>query len=321
MKEECLLLAERNLPEECPETFSIERLTGDASTRSYFRIGAPRGEKLVLMKMPEPFAVEKFPYLENYRLFGSLGVRLAEIYHMNPQRGYVFLQDLGDLTFYELYPGWDRKTTLSFYLRAIELLRQIEAGKPSSTLTFDTHKFLWELNYFEQYFLKTLRGIALTDAESAALQKGYIRLSEELSERPRVFCHRDYHSRNLMVQGDTVYVIDFQDARFGPVTYDLASLCYDSYIQLPPDVRAELERVFFAYHPDATAQRFEYPRMCLQRNLKALGTFGYQASVADRPFYLQFVQPTLAYARAHFEKLPEYAELRRLLAAHVPELA
>jgi aminoglycoside/choline kinase family phosphotransferase len=123
-----------------------------------------------------------------------------------------------------------------------------------------------------------------------------------------------------MLYREQLYVIDFQDARLGPTTYDLASLCFDSYIQHPPDLIRYLERMFFIYHPDAQIERFEYPRMCLQRNLKALGTFGYQASRLRRNLYLQFVEPTLSYVRRHFEKLPEYAELRKLLARHLPEL-
>ena len=117
-----------------------------------------------------------------------------------------------------------------------------------------------------------------------------------------------------MVSEDRMYVIDFQDARLGPATYDLASLCYDSYIQHSPKFLAALESYFFTRHPDGQTQRFEYPRMCLQRNLKALGTFGYQYNKMGRDFYLQFVPPTLAYIKKHFEKLPEYSRLQELLA-------
>lgn len=321
MEQESLRLAKYRLPEECPNDFQISRLTGDASSRSYFRITTPSQKTIVLMKMPEAFDVNDFAYLEDYRLFRGAGVSLAEIYHMVPETGFVFLQDLGDYTFYELYPSWDRKEILSHYIRALELLNCIEKIQPKSTLTFDEQKFVWELNYFHQYFLEKLRGVLLSSQEASELQDFYRMLARELADQPRVFCHRDYHSRNLMVHEQAVYVIDFQDARFGPVTYDLASLMYDSYIQLPPDLRLELERFFFLHHPDGKLQRFEYPRMCLQRNLKALGTFGYQVSMLDRPFYLQFVAPTLSYVRSHFEKLPEYAGMKRLLAKHLPELS
>ncbi len=321
MKQDCEILSGCELLKEVPAGFSIRQLTGDASTRSYFRIQTPSGGTVVLMKMPEPFDENAFPYLANYHLFRALGIPLAEIYHLQPDRGLVFLQDLGDSTYHELYSQWDSKTSLHYYLRALDAMRQIERGNPPGNLAFDTEKLSWELRFFQEHFLQGLCGITFSETESSELQEHFLQLAEELSERPRVLCHRDFHSRNLMVKDETVYILDFQDARLGPVTYDLASLVYDSYIQHPPEFIAHLERLFFTYHPDAQIQRYEYPRMCLQRNLKALGTFGYQASKLGKTFYVEFVAPTLSYVRKHFEKLPDYAEMRILLARHLPELA
>lgn len=298
----------------------MARLAGDASTRSYFRIRIPTGEQLVLMKMPEPFEAQHFPYLHNYHLFRSLGADLAEVLEMEPTRGYVFLQDLGDLTFQELYPHWNDQTCLRYYLNAIEALLRIQKGHAVGGLAFDAEKFLWELNFFKEHFLCGLRGIQLRQPDSEAMDQYFRRLAEELAERPKVLCHRDYHSRNLMVSDEHLYMIDFQDARYGPVTYDLASLCYDSYLQHPSKFISHLESYFFTHHPDAVVQRYEYPRMCLQRNLKALGTFGYQANKLGREFYIRFVEPTLSYVKQHFTKLPEYRELQQLLANYLAEL-
>ena len=309
-----------NLPEETPSGFVCTRLTGDASSRSYFRIQGDGGLSLILMKMPEPFQVTEFPYLQNYELFRSAGVPLAEIYLLQPERGIVFLQDLGDFTFYELFSCWNEQTRLRYFLRSLNYLHQIENLPPVDGAAFNVEKFLWELNYFRKYFLEGLRGIEFTEEESEELQSCFQNLATEIASEVRVFTHRDYHSRNLMLSGEEVYVIDFQDARLGPVTYDLASLCYDSYIQHSPEFRRNLERMFFTYHPDARVERFEYPRVCLQRNLKALGTFGYQATILERDFYLQFVPLTLSYVKEHFVKLPEYAGLAKLLQRHLPEL-
>ena len=320
MKNDCELLAGFKLPAECPPGYSIRQLTGDASTRSYYRISTPSGTSVILMKMPGPFDENDFPYLDNYRLLLSAGVELAEIYLRVPDRGLIFLQDLGDFTFYEMNSGWSAQTRLHYYLEAMEYLRRIEQIKPQSDLAFDTAKLSWELEFFEEHFLGGLRKAELSPQESSELREHFTRLARELAERPRGFCHRDYHSRNLMVHEERIYVIDFQDARLGPVTYDLASLCYDSYIQHSQELIGHLERLFFIYHPDSQTQRYEYPRMCLQRNLKALGTFGYQAVKLERGFYLQFPGPTLGYVKRHFEKLPEYAEMRKLLASHLPEL-
>jgi N-acetylmuramate 1-kinase len=321
MEKYCILLSEFDLPETAPPAgYSLQRLTGDASSRSYFRIRIPDGRTLVLMKMPEPFDETHFPYLENYHLFRSLGVRLAEIYYMSPSKGFVVLQDLGDATLYELYEGWSESERLHQYLGTINIMLKITKGNPKNGLAFDTEKFLWELNYFYKNFLLGLRKIQISPDENEAFQHEFRKLSEELAAQPRVFCHRDYHSRNVMFQEMNLYVIDFQDARWGPVTYDFASLCYDSYIQHDPSFLHHLERLFFTYYPDERTQRFEYPRMCLQRNLKALGTFGYQTDKLGRDFYLQFVGPTLGYVKRHLSKLPEYGEMSKLLARHLPEL-
>jgi N-acetylmuramate 1-kinase len=309
-----------NLPDETPAGYSCAQLTGDASTRSYFRIHRNSGSSMILMRMPEPFDETDFLYLQNYELFRKAGVPLAEILWMQPEKGFVFLQDLGDYTFYELYSSWNSQTRLRYFLKSLEYLHQIEPLIPVKDAAFNVEKFLWELNYFRKYFLEDLRGIQFADEESEELQVNFQKLASEIAADVRVFTHRDYHSRNLMVNGDAVYVIDFQDARLGPVTYDLASLCYDSYIQHSPEFRRNLERMFFTHHPDSRTERFEYPRVCLQRNLKALGTFGYQATVMGRDFYEQFVPLTLSYVKQHFEKLPEYGALQRILNRHLPEL-
>jgi aminoglycoside/choline kinase family phosphotransferase len=315
------LLAGTSLPDEILSGYSCVRLTGDASARSYFRLYDETGKSIcILMKMPEPFTEEEFVYLHNYRLLQSAGVPLAEIYLMQPQQGNVFLQDLGDFTFYELFSTWNEQTQLRYFLKSLEYLHQIENLPPVNNASFNEEKFLWELNYFKKYFLETLREIPLTEEESQNLQNCFDRLALEISENVCIFSHRDYHSRNLMVHEEEVYVIDFQDARLGPVTYDLASLCYDSYIQHSPDFRRKLERMFFTYHPDARIERFEYPRVCLQRNLKALGTFGYQTTMMGREFYLQFIPLTLSFVKQHFEKLPEYSDLQRILETYIPEL-
>ena len=315
------LLASFGLPEENPSGYSCVRLTGDASARSYFRVFNDAGKSVcILMKMPEPFIEDDFVYLHNYHLFRSAGVPLAEVYLTQPETGNVFLQDLGDFTFYELYSTWNEQTQLHYFLKSLDYLHQIEKLPPVNSACFNEEKFLWELNYFRKYFLENLRGIALTEEESQNLQNCFNRLAREISETVSILAHRDYHSRNLMVHEDQVYVIDFQDARLGPVTYDLASLCYDSYIQHSPDFRRKLERMFFTYHPDARIERFEYPRVCLQRNLKALGTFGYQTTMLGREFYLQFISLTLSYVKHHFQKLPEYSDLQRILESHIPEL-
>src|SRR5688572_26951880 len=130
-------LATCNLPDEVPPGYTCTQLTGDASTRSYFRIENGTGRSMVLMRMPEAFEERDFPYLQNYDLFRQAGVPLAEVLLIQPDRGFVFLQDLGDHTFYELYPSWNEQTRLRYFLKSLDYLHQIESFEAVNEATFN----------------------------------------------------------------------------------------------------------------------------------------------------------------------------------------
>src|SRR6185436_15539335 len=107
-------------------------------------------------------------------------------------------------------------------------------------IAFDRDKLMWELNFFVKHFLEAYRGLDVSAAARSALDAEWTSITTELAGEPRVLCHRDYHSRNLMVHAGRLYMIDFQDARMGPDTYDLASLLRDSYVDLSEDRVDEL---------------------------------------------------------------------------------
>ena len=145
---------------------------------------------------------------------------------------------------------------------------------------------------------------------------------EELAAEPRVLCHRDYHSRNLMYHQDRLYIIDFQDARMGPDTYDLVSLLRDSYVDLPEQTVNDLLAYFLALKGGTGREetfRERFAVMALQRNLKALGTFGYQTTARRNPVYIQYIPRTLRYVRDNLEAHARFSRLRDVLAAHVEE--
>ena len=144
-----------------------------------------------------------------------------------------------------------------------------------------------------------------------ALREEWARIVDELAAEPRVLCHRDYHSRNLMWHDDTLYVIDFQDARMGPDTYDLVSLLRDSYVDLPDAAVDDLIDYFVALDPRQrpTAPsdpefRRRFDLMALQRNLKALGTFGYQTTTREQPGLHAVRAPHAGLRAAHARRRP-----------------
>ena len=164
----------------------------------------------------------------------------------------------------------------------------------------------------------------------SALRLQWRSLAVELASEPRVLCHRDYHSRNLMLHQGELYIIDFQDARLGPDSYDLVSLLRDSYVDLADSTVDDLIAYFIALKrpagPDAAHQAWEdgfrgrFDVMALQRNLKALGTFGYQTSVRQNPVYIQYIPRTLRHVQRNLATNPRFAELRAILEPYIDGL-
>jgi hypothetical protein len=177
-----------------------------------------------------------------------------------------------------------------------------------------------------KHFVVAYRGAAITDEARAAISAEFAGMIAELAGETRVLCHRDYHSRNLMWKAGRLFIIDFQDARMGPDTYDLVSLLRDSYMDISDEALEEYLAYFRALAgapsvgPDAAQFRRRFDLMALQRNLKALGTFGYMTAVRRNPVYIQYVPRTLRYARTTLLKYPRFARLRELLAGYIDEL-
>jgi aminoglycoside/choline kinase family phosphotransferase len=189
-------------------------------------------------------------------------------------------------------------------------------------VAFDVEKLTWEMDFFIKHFIEAYRGIVIPPDAREELRREFAVLIESLATEPRVLCHRDYHSRNLMLHDSQLYIIDFQDARMGPDTYDLVSLLRDSYVDLPEQTVSELLAYFLALKGQSGDQREFRQRfdvMALQRNLKALGTFGYQTTARRNPVYIQYIPRTLRYVRDNLEQLSQFARIRELLAAYVEE--
>ena len=304
-------------------------LSGDASTRRYFRI-EERGSTRVLALYPEPFDDERPSFVVVRALLAGYGLPVPEIVETDGRRGIMVLQDLGDLTLQEALREAGTGRSEDLYREAVDqlvLLQQESHRSPTRAacfhVAFDIERLSWELHYFEKHFLEGHLGCALSVEDRATLAEGFHCLAEEIASWPRVLCHRDFHSRNLMLHQDTLYWIDFQDARMGPATYDLASLLRDSYVRLPEEFIAEMAEEFrqraVAGEPRDTFQR-RFELMSVQRNLKALGTFGFMASVRGNQVYLPYISPTLANARRNLVRYPELEGVRKVLARHIVEI-
>jgi aminoglycoside/choline kinase family phosphotransferase len=287
---------------------------------------------LVLMRLATPYAEGDLPFLNVQRYLALKKVPVPRVFQDEAAHGLVLLEDLGDLTLASAVQAASDESIRRWYGEALDILLTLQdASAPISRdrcvafrLAFDVEKFLWELDFFVTHMLKQLCGRELSGATEAALRGQFWKLTAPLARQPRVLTHRDYHSRNLMLHEGHLRVIDFQDARLGPCHYDLASLLYDSYVVLPQDLRAQLladylqrkaETEGHGIDREEFSRLFEY--MALQRNMKALGTFAFQAAVKGNPRYIPSIQPTIAYLQENLARHPELRVLGEILDEHL----
>jgi aminoglycoside/choline kinase family phosphotransferase len=316
---------------------TVVPLTGDASDRKYFRVLMRNAPTQVLAVHPQAIDFERLPFANVSRLYSAMPVPVPQILGYSNPLGIIAQQDLGDVTLQAHLGSAAFTEHKALYREAVTLIdtlqrRGSELASPEYVpygIAFDVEKLTWELQFFTKHFLEGYRGAALTAPAREALAAEYAAIVEELAAEPRVLCHRDYHSRNLMLHEGRLYIIDFQDTRMGPDTYDLVSLLRDSYMDFPEQLVGDLIAFFLALRgahastrPAWEAREFRrrFDLMALQRNLKALGTFGFQTISRGNPVYIQYIPRTLNYVRGNMERDSRFGRLRELLGAHVEEL-
>lgn len=295
------------------EKYSItktQKLAGDASSREYFRLSADK-ETYILMRQ-EPFSANSNDFLLTQKHLNDLELNVPQIIDINEADGEILLEDLGDIML-ESFPESDEyyeKTLQQLYKLQTTATKQPSANCPAYSLSFDNEKLGWEFNYFLN---NTLKGyLKLSNLEALGLENDFNKISSYLANRPQYFCHRDFHSRNIMIQDKKAILIDFQDARMGPLSYDLVSLFYDSYVDLSPEfIERHLNQYMsqFKSHPDFEK---EFLYQSIQRGLKACGTFGGQAHLFNKTQYLKYLKPTLNFCYQQIKKASEFKALEEL---------
>jgi len=311
---------------------TVVPLTGDASDRRYFRLIPPDGASIVLAVHAGPIVFASLAFANVAELLRLLPIPVPAILGHSDALGILALEDLGDVTLQAHLGAATPTEHAALYRQAIQIIDTLQRRGAELVhdayvpyrMAFDVEKLTWELDFFAKHFIEGFRGVALSPAARTMLAGEFSSIAAELAAEPRVLCHRDYHSRNLMVHRQRLYVIDFQDARQGPDTYDLVSLLRDSYVDLEEREVEDLIAYFLALKGDHALQASEFRRrfdvMALQRNLKALGTFGYQTMTRRNTVYLQYIPRTLRYVLTNLAKYPRFARLREALADHIEEL-
>ena len=299
----------------------LNRLAGDASERQYFRYRSQFGEAVILTAYPEPFDPYTFTYQQVYHLLREIGLPVPEIIALDGELGIVLQEDLGDESLQDRLLTAAEKERRELLHQAIDHIVTIQqegtkALKPeydASVLAFDEEKLNSELLFFHRHFLGGYRGLKVAKEES--LMEEFTRLAAELAGFPRLLCHRDYHVRNLLLKDGKIYIIDFQDARQGPPSYDVVSLLKDS-IELDTQEVDEY-RDYYLSRASLTRKVEDFVRqfhlMCIQRLLKALGTYGFQITERGNALYQQYVSGSLQRALLSLQAVPEFPYIQRIV--------
>ena len=299
--------------------FDLSPASADASFRRYFRARFADGESLIVMDAP-PEQENSAPFVAVAKLFGEAGVHVPDIFAANLEEGFLLLSDLGNTTYLS---ALDADNAAGLYADALGSLVAIQrASRPGVLPEYDREFLARELDLFPVWYVGRHKGLALTDAETATLYEAFDTILDVNCAEPRVFVHRDYHSRNLMVcEGRNPGVLDFQGALYGPLTYDLVSLFKDCYIEWDEELTLDwLARYWgvarelgLPVRADFADFHRDYEFIGLQRHLKVLGIFSRLAHRDGKDGYLQDLPLVHKYVRKTCERYRELKPLARLL--------
>ncbi|MDR1367255.1 MAG: phosphotransferase [Candidatus Accumulibacter sp.] len=259
--------------------FRLTSASADASFRRYFRVTLPGGETRIVMDAP-PEREDCRPFVKVAALFHAAGAHVPAVEAQDLARGFLLLSDFGDTTYLK---ALDPSTARELYRDAVDALIAIQrAGRPGILPDYDLRLLRYEIDLFPEWYAARHRGVTLNERQISDFYAVSEKILASALAQPKVFVHRDYHSRNLMLTArDNPGILDFQDAVFGPITYDPVSLFRDAYIAW--DEETELDFViryweaargaglpvpldFYDFYRD-------YEWMGAQRQLKVLGIF------------------------------------------------
>jgi aminoglycoside/choline kinase family phosphotransferase len=297
------------------QTFSLAPASADASFRRYFRATFADGSTKVVMDAP-PQHEDCKPFLHIGKLFEEAGAHVPHVYAQNLTQGFLLLSDLGNTTYLQ---ALDAGNARQLYDQAIDALIKIQlASKPDVLPPYDEALLRRELNLFPEWYIAKHLGVTLSEKQQAKLEEVFARIIKNNLAQPCVYVHRDFHSRNLMVSEPNPGVLDFQDAVYGPITYDLASLFKDAYIRWE---EAEIIDWLIRYwekarkaglpvREDFADFYWDYEMMGAQRHIKVLGIFARLYHRDGKDGYLKDIPLVMEYLRKACER---YIDLKPLL--------
>ena len=299
------------------ERFELSVASADASFRRYFRAHTAQGTYIVMDAPPEKERCE--PFVQIAQLFGACGMKVPEIIADDVSNGFLLLSDLGDETYLSVL---NDQNAQQLYGSATDALIGLQlASQPNMLPCYDKALLMREMQLFEDWYIEKHLNVTLNADQKAVLANTLDLLAENALSQGQAYVHRDYHSRNLMVCDDGPGVLDFQDAVYGPITYDLVSLLKDAYIQW--DESLVIDWVARYWEPAKKAglpvqedfglfyRDFEW--MGAQRHIKVLGIFARLYHRDGKDGYLKDMPLVMHYLRRVCERYPELRPMFKLL--------
>ncbi|HZF20779.1 MAG TPA: phosphotransferase, partial [Burkholderiales bacterium] len=298
------------------EEFGIAPASDDASFRRYFRVRRSGKPSLIAMDAP-PGKESCEPFMRVAGLFSQAGANVPAIHAHDLSQGFLLLSDLGDTTYLN---ALDERSAGALYGHALDALVRIQAAsRPGALPDYDRELLERELHLFPDWYVARQLRRELSAARSAELEAAFSAILANNLAQPRVFVHRDYHSRNLMVCEPCPGILDFQDAVYGPITYDLVSLLRDAYISWKEEQVIDWA---VRYWEKARAAKLPVPAdfadfyrdfewMGAQRQLKVLGIFARLSLRDGKHSYLKDQPLVMSYLRRTCERYRELAPLSR----------
>ena len=291
---------------------TIDWLAGDGSDRCYYRVMDPVAQQsYVLMQLSgqdaKDLLANGYEWIKLGEILDLSGIFVPKTIAKLPAFAAIIIEDYGNVMLESMIhtaiKNNQDKDIEAAYDKSFTILRKflkIPADDQAiwCKRSFDKDRFEWELDFFIKEYLENVLQIKLGVEDRNAFDRDKAALSEFISSHSDYFVHRDFHSRNIMVKDKALAVIDFQDARLGPAAYDLVSLCFDSYVPFNISRRVSLlERGIGSISKDnqllATELQGHWKPTLLQRQLKAIGSFGYLSVRKNRGNYLNYVKPAL----------------------------
>ena len=298
---------------------TLTAASSDASFRRYFRWEGG-GRTFVVMDAPPPQENCK-PFVDIAHLLAKSGINVPKIYAEDLPRGFLLLNDLGNKTYLDVIDGENADALFKDALQTLLAFQQLPMDAPLPS--YDVALLRRELELFPEWYVGRELGVELNERQRSQWQRVSELLIESALAQPKVLVHRDYMPRNLMLSEPNPGVLDFQDAVYGPVTYDVTCLFKDAFLSWPEArVRGWLEdywqqasRLGIAVQPDFEDFLRASDLMGVQRHLKVIGIFARICHRDGKPRYLGDVPRFFAYIEAVVARRPELAELGELLAS------